>query len=95
MNNFQKNILTIIKSGFTGEEAQIDGDFAWDRAVVFSREQCIDVMFLIGVQKSGVNMPPEYRSMLQSRAMKMSAISVRQENEAKVIFDLLNLDFQN
>ena len=96
MNDFQKNILTIVKSGFTGEVAEVDEDFAWDRAVDFARDQCVDVMFWMGVKKSGVNMPPKYHSMLQRRAMMMIANSVRHDNEARIIFDLLkqnNIEF--
>ncbi len=96
MNNFQKKFLKIIKSGFSDEDVTVDENFPWDRAVDFARDQCVDVMFWMGVQKSGVNMPPTYHSMLQRRAMMMIANSVRQENEARIIFDLLkqnNIEF--
>ena len=96
MNSFQKNILAIIKSGFTGDEVTIDEKFPWDRAVAFARKQYIDVMLWMGVQKSGVNIPLECRNALQSRAMMMIANSVRQETEVRIIFDMLkqsNIEF--
>lgn len=89
MNDFQKGILSVIKSGFSGEKALIDESFPWDKAIDFVKAQSLDVMFWLGVQKSGVSMPPEYLAILQKRAMMMITHGVRQENEANRIFDLL------
>lgn len=96
MNDFQKGVLSVIKSSFSGEDIALDKDFPWDKAVDFIKAQSLDVMFWLGVRKSGLNIPPEYLTELQKRAMIMITHSVRRENEANRIFDLLkenNIEF--
>lgn len=89
MNDFQKGVLLIIKSGFSGGKVTVGEDFPWDTAADFVKAQSIDVMFWLGVQKSDMNMPSEYLAVLQNRAMMMIAHSIRQENETNRIFGLL------
>ena len=96
MNDFQRGILAVIKSGFTGEKASVAADFPWAEAVKFAKAQSLEVMLFLGAEKSGVHMPAEVFSALQKRAMLMLAYAVRQDSEADRIFALLrdkNIDF--
>lgn len=96
MNDFQKGILSVIKSSFSDGTVTIHENFPWDQAVDFAAAQNLDVMFWLGAEKCGVNIPAEYLTVLQNRAMMMIAHSVRQENEANTVFDLLeknNIEF--
>ena len=96
MNDFQRGILAVIKSGFTGEKASVAADFPWAEAVKFAKAQSLEVMLFLGAEKSGVQIPAEVFSTLQKRAMLMLAYAVRQDSEADRIFALLrdkNIDF--
>lgn len=96
MNDFQRGILAVIKSGFTGKKASVAADFSWAEAVKFAKAQSLEVMLFLGAEKSGVQMPAEVFSALQKRAMLMLAYAVRQDSEADRIFALLrdkNIDF--
>lgn len=88
MNEIQKGILSILKSGITGECAEIGADFQWERAAEFARAQSLDVMFFCGLQNSHIS-PPEELCKMQQRALMMAAYAVRQECEAERLFALL------
>lgn len=95
MREFQKGILAVLKSGLTGERAQLGADFPWERAAAFVRAQSLDVMFFCGLQNSHIS-PPEELYKMQQRALMMAAYAVRQECEAERLFALLKqkgLDF--
>lgn len=96
MNDFQKGMLSVIKGSFSDDTVTLDENFPWDKAVSFVMMQCLDVMFWLGIEKSNVNIPPEYMAVLQKRAMIMMAHRIRQENETNIIFELLekkNIEF--
>ncbi len=96
MNDFQKDILSVIKSAFTNEPTALGKAFDWERALNFVKNQSLDVMFFFGVQKSGVAMPEEYRSALKRRVMIMITHAARQDAETARVFELLknaDIDF--
>lgn len=94
MNDFQKSILLIIKSGFTGEKISLGENFPWEDAVRFAKSQSIDVMFFYGAMHSDA--PHEILDALKKRAMMMIVQSIKQDSETDRIFAALkecNIDF--
>ena len=94
MNDFQKGILGVIKSGFTGEKILLGENFPWERAIEFVKAQSIDVMFFDGAMNSDI--PQELLERLKKRAMTMIVQNIKQDTETDRVLAVLkenNIDF--
>ncbi len=59
MNDFEKGIIELIKSGLTGNIAKMPADFDWNTAYDFSNKHQIMPLIYYGVINSGLSVPAD------------------------------------
>ena len=91
MNNFQRDIISIIKSGLTNSKEKISDDFDPVKAYNFINSQGLAVVFYNGIVNSGIEMDEESQQHFKVNMILYVIQSVKQDGEIKGLTE----DFRN
>ncbi len=91
MDNFQRNVIELVKSAITFEKAMVDSQFDWNRMMVLAKYSQTFPLVYYGVKNSQLTVSSDVSHMLEMAMLQHLAIDQRQLYELKKI----ELAFQN
>ncbi len=91
MDNFQRNVIELVKSAITFEKAVVDSQFDWNRLMILAKYSQTFPLVYYGVKNSQLTVSSEILQMLEMAMLQHLAIDQRQLYELKKI----ELAFQN
>lgn len=91
MTNFQRNVISLIKSALTNEKVTISVDLDWQKVLNLSQSHRIGILLYYGIVNSKIDLPKDVSDVLQRDTIKSFVIS---KNQVSAISHLLS-EFEN
>lgn len=87
MTDFQREVISLIKSALTNEKAEISDGLDWQKVLRLSEKHRIGILLYYGIANSKIELPKDVFSDLERSALKGVAVS---KNQVFAISQLLS-----
>ena len=87
MNNFQRDMIALIRSSITQDQVKISEDFDWDNAVKLAKRYQVMPLFYYGTINSVITVPNEINAVLEMNTFQSVAIDNRQSYELARVYE--------
>ena len=91
MTNFQRNVISLIKSALTNEKVNISDDLDWQKVLRLSESHRIGIILYYGIVNLQIDLPKDVSDILQRDTIRSFFIS---KNQVSAISQLLT-EFEN
>lgn len=91
MTEFQRDVISLIKSALTNEKLNISDELDWQKVLSLSEKHRIAILLYYGITNSKINLPKNVFSILEKKALMDAVIS---KNQIFAITKLLT-EFEN
>lgn len=87
MEKLQREFLSILKSGLTGEKTEVSVTFDSIEALKLAVKHKVEVLFYYGIKNSGIYTESEVWEILRERVIDIKAKQVRQDTACKELYE--------
>ena len=91
MTNFQRDVISLIKSALTNEKVNISDDLDWQKVLRLSESHRIGIILYYGIVNLQIDLPKDVSDILQRDTIRSFFIS---KNQVSAISELLS-EFEN
>lgn len=78
MTEFQRDVISLIKSALTNEKVNISDNLDWQKVLSLSEKHRIAILMYYGIANSKINLPKDVFSILEKKALTDAVISKNQ-----------------